>query len=206
MAKCAKCLNEMAQVQVGNITIDVCRGCGGIWFDLDELMSTIQMESGDREKLGDCLLEESARKDGWNQDPAFCPRCGSALKPQHFDKDLPIIIDVCPQEHGIWLDKGEFTEIRRFYDEVNKQLLPDKQETTREPTREELQKRVEKNEKMLSCVGLLGKVGCAAVEAAAMLLVDSAAGGPMTGSSLFTSGSSSYGTTPAKKKPLKWSS
>jgi len=39
-----------------------------------------------------------------------CPRCGADLKEQHAEH---VKIDECPDCGGIWLDKGEFDQLRR---------------------------------------------------------------------------------------------
>ena len=39
-----------------------------------------------------------------------CPRCGVDLKEQHAEH---VKIDECPDCGGIWLDKGEFDQLRR---------------------------------------------------------------------------------------------
>ncbi len=203
MIKCAKCESEMQQVNVGNTVVDTCPACGGIWFDMGELVDAARLGKGDQETLAECLLAEPPGEGDWDQDPAFCPRCGDALKPQRFDKDLPVILDFCPREHGVWLDKGEFAEINRFYDDLYNKLFPGRKDLTPEEARE----RVESNERLLDAMGILGRVGCAAIATgAAYLTGGSGMGYPMADDSLFSPGAVSYGTAHVRRKRLKWSS
>jgi uncharacterized protein len=211
MIKCAKCGREMQQVNAGNTVIDVCTACGGVWFDMGELVEAARLGKGDQEQLAECLLAEADREGGWGQDPAFCPRCAAALVPQRFDKDLPVILDFCPQEHGVWLDQGEFAEINRFFDKLYNKLFPGRKDLTREEARVQ----VESNERLLDAMDIVAKVGCAAIATAGAYLVNDAVNSNpyhtlhdhmMVNDMFFSPGAVSYGTTHIRKKRLKWSS
>jgi hypothetical protein len=199
VAKCAKCEGEMEQVQVGNVTVDSCPSCGGIWFDLSELVSVARLGKGGQEQLAECLLAEGPEGGNWGQDPAFCPRCAAALKPSRFDQDLPVILDYCPEGHGAWLDKGEFAEVNRFYDELYNKLFPGRKDLTREEARAQ----VESNERLLDAMDIVGKVGCAAIATAGAYLAYSAGG---TIPTHIYPGAVACGAPRARNRRLKWSS
>jgi Zn-finger nucleic acid-binding protein len=110
--KCPACFNELAEVHVGSVKVDVCRGgCGGIWFDAFEL----QRVDEEQEVAGEHLLEiehnphlvvDLARK-------RECPRCdGMKLKRHFFSAKRQVEVDECPNCAGYWLDAGELARIR----------------------------------------------------------------------------------------------
>jgi len=108
----------MEEFTLEGINLDVCSSCRGVWFDAEELMKIVSMDAMALAALpfyGDLHVAEEP---AWEQPPAFCPRCSSALEPQRFDKDLAVIIDVCPHEHGFWLDQGELHRIKGFCSDV----------------------------------------------------------------------------------------
>lgn len=118
MARCARCDCEMDVVRVDSMELDECPECGGIWFDIDELMGVVHLEV---EKLAGRPemdpVDESVIS--LESPPAFCPRCSAPLDPHRFDLDLAVIMDVCPRGHGLWLDRGELVRIKEFLDQAD---------------------------------------------------------------------------------------
>lgn len=110
--KCPACFNELAQLQVGSLTVDACKdGCGGIWFDNFELPQVDEK----RESAGERLIEirrdpkiivDSSRK-------RACPRCPEIkLQRHYFSAKRRVEVDECPNCGGYWLDAGELAAIR----------------------------------------------------------------------------------------------
>lgn len=102
----------MSQMQVGNITLDVCHGgCGGIWFDAFELQHVDEQEEAAGEHLlkidrDETIVVDQSRK-------RECPRCpGIKLKRHFFSAKRNIEVDQCPNCNGYWLDAGELAKIR----------------------------------------------------------------------------------------------
>jgi len=113
--KCPACGGVLSEVKTEHITVDVCRdGCGGIWFDRQELD---QVDDRD-ESCGEDLLQVKA-KPGVKVDlsaPRQCPRCGDVtMIRRSYSPKREAEIDECGQCGGIWLDVGEFAAIRRQY-------------------------------------------------------------------------------------------
>lgn len=83
-----------------------------------ELESVIEADSKDRHDLDDLDDEELDGKElqsenlDLNHREGKCPRCadGTVLKPEKYNL---ILADVCPKDHGIWLDGGEIQELRK---------------------------------------------------------------------------------------------
>jgi len=109
---CPSCKKQLRPKVAGGMTLDVCHGgCGGIWFDQDELkrvsaMSAASLHSIWKLQRGPAKLTE----------PRMCPRCaGQILERKWFSNAQRVEIDQCPTCEGIWLDDGEFSKI---YEEI----------------------------------------------------------------------------------------
>lgn len=101
--KCPKCEAEsLRSHRIGEIDVDQCEACGGVWFDLGELDDTL--EDGGR---GDLKYVE-ATLPGDDMKPAPCPRCGGTgnMVPVK-NVEHGFHIDTCTVCQGKWLDGGE---------------------------------------------------------------------------------------------------
>ena len=110
--KCPACFNELSQLQVGNLTVDVCHGgCGGIWFDAFELQRVDEEQEVAGERLLDIQRDERIRVDPTRK--RECPRCeGIKLKRHFFSAKRRVEVDQCPNCGGYWLDAGELALVR----------------------------------------------------------------------------------------------
>jgi len=108
---CPKCKNKMLEHSVdtlsGKVMIDRCEHCSGIWFDHGEQdilkgdwMSEF-LEPGDT-KVGDKFNKVTE---------IDCPRCNERMTSTHDSKQHHIVYEVC-EEHGIFMDAGEFTDYK----------------------------------------------------------------------------------------------
>lgn len=101
-------------VHYESIEIDVCRQCGGEWFDNNELERIIKARHP--ELRNDMRLEFSMDSSG---EPTSrpCPHCKSLLVEHSLVPDLPPLVDVCLNGHGVWLEHLELDqaihEVRR---------------------------------------------------------------------------------------------
>lgn len=109
--KCPKCNSAMVshslETNAGTVTVDQCSRCKGIWFDsgeaeiLKEEWRSLFLDTGDP-KIG-------AEFD--KQREADCPRCSTKMVSVHDKKQHHIVYEVCG-EHGIFMDAGEFTDLK----------------------------------------------------------------------------------------------
>ncbi len=118
--KCPACFNNLAQRQIGSLTVDVCQGgCGGIWFDAFELQRVDEEEEGAGEALLQIerdprLVLETTRK-------RECPRCaGIKLRRHFFSAKRRFEVDECPNCGGYWLDAGELALLRAEKSETSR--------------------------------------------------------------------------------------
>ncbi len=109
--KCPACYSNLCEMQVGAVLVDVCKACGGIWFDAFELQ---RVDEG-AEAAGERLLQ-IPRDPNVIVDPSRkreCPRCdGVKLHRHFFSAKRRVQIDQCPGCAGYWLDAGELAAIR----------------------------------------------------------------------------------------------
>jgi len=110
--KCPACGNTMKEVQVQDITVDVCEGgCGGIWFDWFELKKVDEPHEALGEELLNVTRDESLVVD--QEAKRTCPRCEGQTMWRHFSSvNREVAVDECPQCGGFFLDYGELNQIR----------------------------------------------------------------------------------------------
>lgn len=109
---CPACGHQLSAHQVGEVTVDVCRGgCGGVWFDNYELQKVDEsFEPADEGLLHvECdpavAVDPTARRQ--------CPCCDdTVMMRHHFSVRREIEVDRCPRCNGYFLDRGELAAIR----------------------------------------------------------------------------------------------
>lgn len=94
----------MTPVQCGEVEIDRCSACQGLWFDKGEAETLAQGWLADYIDTGD--PQSGLAMDA--VDDISCPRCGAGMR-RHFDVDgCQIQFEEC-DSHGSFFDAGEFT-------------------------------------------------------------------------------------------------
>lgn len=114
--KCPSCGSALAQMSAGDIELDVCKnGCGGVWFDKDELLKFDEPHEFDTHPVLELAkLKEKVRVDHGKR--KHCPNCADEpLVRQFFDVKNEVEIDQCWSCAGIWLDVGEINTVRAQY-------------------------------------------------------------------------------------------
>jgi len=113
--KCPACSRELKEVEVGGVTVDICKeGCGGIWFDNFELKKFDEPHEEDGEELLNMTTDSRADIDRSKR--YKCPKCDDIVMMRHFfSVKKEVEIDECPGCGGIWLDAGELGRIRSLF-------------------------------------------------------------------------------------------
>jgi len=105
--KCPKCQTEnIGDFTVDSATVNRCAACDGVWFDAHELTELLSEDA----RQVSALLRGRSHEQGHGQ-RAQCPRDGAILLRVYSAIDKSVIIDACPECHGIWLDGGEFAKL-----------------------------------------------------------------------------------------------
>lgn len=112
---CPRCHRELKPVVLGNVQVDTCDSCEGIWFDGDELVKVVD---GMGEDLKNSLVSKSWEGENTEiieklgENDLSCPRCGQKLRKIKYCYSSEVIVDSC-EKCGIWLDD---TEIRKVFE------------------------------------------------------------------------------------------
>jgi Zn-finger nucleic acid-binding protein len=103
-----------------DIDVDQCPECGGIWLDYQELERIQESRQRDySEQLGqlpDLVGAAYAMALARSKPEIQCPGCGGAMERREHGGCSQVMIDVCPQCRGIWLDKGEIGALEVFFE------------------------------------------------------------------------------------------
>jgi len=109
---CPVCKYAMIVVEYHNIELDYCNSCKGVWFDSGELELLLESHGVEETKvfLDDILNSQEAVS---SEKQRNCPICGHKMKKTAIGEQPEILIDICRDEHGLWFDGGEVTQLIR---------------------------------------------------------------------------------------------
>ena len=103
---CPVCNQPLIILELNQIEIDYCTNCHGVWLDEGELELLLQ-DSNEKNKLFKSIMVDKTNK----EKPVKCPICLKKMdKILCGDKDK-VLIDECPQKHGLWFNKGELQSV-----------------------------------------------------------------------------------------------
>jgi Zn-finger nucleic acid-binding protein len=113
--QCPVCKRQLQQITAGDVTVEVCKGgCGGLWFDNQELKKFDEPNEKAGIDLLDVEKDESITVDHTQR--RNCPKCADLVMMRHFfSVKRQVEVDECPGCGGIWLDAGELGKIRSLY-------------------------------------------------------------------------------------------
>jgi Zn-finger nucleic acid-binding protein len=111
LMQCPRCDANLTSCEFGATTIDGCSGCGGLWFDSQEL-NKLTRDPGvalmEVERTFDHALFASE-----SEGDMQCPRCRRPLREFSFPHTPDVRLDACPECRGIWVDDGELGTIAK---------------------------------------------------------------------------------------------
>ena len=102
------------------VTIDRCPNCKGTWLDDGELIQIIENEE---KKFGIHLTNETLHKafagipELEQETKLNCPTCGEHMVAVNYVYDSGVIVDRCPNDHGVWLDVQELEKVQIYKEE-----------------------------------------------------------------------------------------
>jgi Zn-finger nucleic acid-binding protein len=117
LAVCPVCGAELAVKYFASIEIQWCAACGGFWVQrgrfgdvLKRYMSHMAQQHdakcGRRKRVNPRTLEEPGRT---------CPLCGRAMSKLNYAYNSNVIVDLCGNCNGLWVDRGEVEKIAWFF-------------------------------------------------------------------------------------------
>jgi len=109
MKNCPKCNIELKVKVIGDIDVDECESCKGIWFDRGELKEAEGLADSN---LGWIDFEIWKHPENFKAKDTelSCPVDGTNMTSIEYGH-TGVRVDNCGNCHGIWLDKGEFPKI-----------------------------------------------------------------------------------------------
>lgn len=123
--KCPKCkIEDLKETKINGVKIDRCEHCGGLWFDKNELKITRDNRDKNLSWLKFDLWEDENKLIVSGQS-INCPKDEKPLfKIKYGNTD--IMVDVCLECHGIWLDREELDKIiSELKQKINVETIPE---------------------------------------------------------------------------------
>ena len=114
---CPACAKPLAATTVGELEVQACLACGGLWLDraVFEKLGTSRERQG---ALLGALPAPSAppvlKFEAVQYRP--CPACQQRMNRTNYAKRSGVVLDVC-KSHGIWFDKDELRRVLAFVSE-----------------------------------------------------------------------------------------
>ncbi|HEX7324401.1 MAG TPA: zf-TFIIB domain-containing protein [Rhodanobacteraceae bacterium] len=105
--KCPKCKVELVQTVRHKVDMQTCPSCKGMWLDAREL-DQLENETFDLGEDEKGMLVYDAMS---TTQP--CPVCAADLKRFNYHA-YALQMDVCPNQHGFWLDAGADDEVLKL--------------------------------------------------------------------------------------------
>jgi uncharacterized protein len=113
---CPHCHKELVIKDYQHTSIATCNDCGGVWIDPSQLERIISQ----REPFLPEQIQSSLQKahSGFTATVTrlSCPVCSQLMGELNYDYSSGVIVNVCPQGHGIWFDKDELEQVQIFMD------------------------------------------------------------------------------------------
>ena len=103
--ECPRCRRTLELVTLRWVVIDRCPGCRGEYYDTGEVDPQLDLKPGERQWLLDHAA--IAPHDSPQGKALDCPGCRKPMETYRVPGPEPVVVDVCPQCHGTWLDEGE---------------------------------------------------------------------------------------------------
>lgn len=95
-------------MELGEVTIDECRFCDGLWLDRDEPEQLAKMDILEKHLLQPMTFDDSRKV--MPEGERVCPRCETTLK-QYLHNE--VTVDICSKCRGMFLDRWELQELFR---------------------------------------------------------------------------------------------
>ena len=113
-APCPACQEPLASARVGEVPLQSCGACGGLWLD----QATFQDLGAHRERQGAVLgaLPAPSAAPPVALEPVVyrpCPVCTRRMNRVAYARRSGVILDVC-RDHGLWFDRDELRRVLAF--------------------------------------------------------------------------------------------
>ncbi|MCK5851634.1 zf-TFIIB domain-containing protein [bacterium] len=114
---CPICNINLNPIVCENQEIDLCKKCGGVWFDKGELLKVVNSLLNKNKVDPQTVIESYSKKvidsNKVKQLVRKCPRCLTDMQIYNYSYDSNIFLDKCCKCNGIWADKGEMQAVAK---------------------------------------------------------------------------------------------
>lgn len=116
-APCPACREPLSASRVGDVPLQACGACGGLWLD----QATFQDLGSHRERQGavlGALPAPAAGAPGALEPVVYrpCPVCTQRMNRVAYARRSGVVLDVC-RAHGLWFDRDELRRVLAFIGE-----------------------------------------------------------------------------------------
>lgn len=116
---CPRCQKLLAtKVYEAGVEVGECPNCRGVWLDEGELQRIEETEERDHSealRTPENTVERSFQIARQRALPDIsCPKCGSAMEKKECHYASGVLVDVCPECAGYWLDRSELESLETF--------------------------------------------------------------------------------------------
>ena len=96
----------MLVIEYERIEINHCISCGAVWLDSGEL--EMLLKTDDTNAKIQSLFE---RAEHVKEKKLRCPKCMAKMHKAWVNPGKSVLVDICRNGHGFWLDRGELETI-----------------------------------------------------------------------------------------------
>jgi Zn-finger nucleic acid-binding protein len=107
--QCPVCDKSLHETTIGEVRVEECSECLGLWMDVEELRRAKDSVDGDLNWM-DFELWKHPERFQVSARPVVCPRCDVDMAAIDYD-DTRVVVDYCPHCQGVWLEADEFRKI-----------------------------------------------------------------------------------------------
>ena len=113
-APCPACAKPLARASVGELAVQECLACGGLWLERE----AFEQLGASRERQGAVIgaLPGAPPK----SEPVIeaiqyrpCPSCHQFMNRVNYARRSGVVLDVC-KDHGLWFDRDELRKVLAF--------------------------------------------------------------------------------------------
>lgn len=122
MRKCPVDDFTLKQETYEGVVIDVCPHCSGVWLDAGELEAVQSVQASDFRDVPtggamDKVRAAESMARSAEEIPRGCVVCNAGLEQKEYAFASQVMIDQCPNGHGMWLDKNELARLEMFFED-----------------------------------------------------------------------------------------
>ncbi|MCW5938325.1 MAG: zf-TFIIB domain-containing protein [Fimbriimonadaceae bacterium] len=98
----------MTPTEAGDITVEACFSCGGLWFEQGELGRLVNRYPGEAQELDKRV---AAQPEASPKLLRICPRCLCGMTGFDYAAASVVHLNSCPQCNGVFIEDGELGAI-----------------------------------------------------------------------------------------------